>query len=128
MIIVALILVLVCAVVILGALFGDPSELVTLNFFDVSSVDVTSVELFLIGVATGAVSLLALWLLVASLRRARHKSSERRAMEKRHEELEKEKAELEHKLGRDREPQPDADPGNETYGLSPQTRVDPDPR
>lgn len=133
MIIVALILVVVCAVVILGALFGDPSQLVTLNFFDVTSVDVTSMEAFLIGLATGAVSLLALWLLLASLRRAQHKASERRAMEKRHEELEKEKAELEHKLGRDRQPEvtevTPAEPGRkDTYGLSTQPRQDPDPR
>ena len=133
MIVVALILVVVCAVVILGALFGDPSELVTLNFFDVQSVDITSIEAFLIGLATGAVSLLALWLLVASLRRARHQSAERRAMERRHEELEKEKADLEHKLGRDRRPEPTAvtpaEPvRKDTSGLSTQPRHDPDPR
>ena len=133
MIIDALILVVLCALVILGALLGDPSALVTLNFFDVTSIDVTSVESFLIGLATGAVALLALWLLVASLRRARHKASDHRAMEKRHEELEKEKAELEHKLGRDKEPEvtevTPGEPGRrDTYGLSTQPRQDPDPR
>ena len=131
MIIVALILVVLCAVVIVGAVFGDPSAVVRLEFFDVSSVDATSVEIFLIGLATGAVSVLALWLLVAAVRRARQKNAERRAMERRHEELEREKAELEHKLGRDRTtdagvPPAETDP-DRTYGTS-ATRVDPDPR
>jgi hypothetical protein len=128
MILVALALVALCAVVILGVLFGAPSGLVTLNFFDVASVDVTSIENFLIGLATGAVSVLSLWLLLASLRRAQQKASERRAMEKRHEELEKEKAELEHKLGRDRPEPTEAPDRDDTYGLTTQPSQDPDPR
>ena len=133
MIVVALILVVVCVVVILGALLGNPSEVVRLEFFDVVSADVTSVEAFLIGLATGAVTLLALWLLIAALRRARHQASERRAMERRHDELEREKAELEHKLGRDREADrtlgsPAASGSTETHGTTTQPRVDPDPR
>ena len=64
MIIVALVLVAACAVVILGAIFGDPSEIVSLAFFDMFDVEVTSIGAFLVGVVTGAVSLLALWLLV----------------------------------------------------------------
>ena len=126
MIIVALILVVVCAVVILGAVLGDPSGVVRLEFFNTTTVNGTSVEIFLIGLGTGAVSLLALWLLLLALRRAQHKASERRALERRHEELEKEKAELEHKLGRDRLPDSPVDPDpDRPYGT---TRVDPDPR
>ena len=136
MIVVALILVAACAVVILGALFGDPSAVVELSFFDVGSADVTSVGAFLIGLATGAVTLLGLWLLYAAARRARHKSAERRTMEKRHDELEREKAELESKLGRDRQPThmppsqaAHADPGGrESYTRPTQPAPNPDPR
>ncbi len=104
MIVVAVIILAVCAVVILGVVFGDQSQVVSLSFYDAVSADVTSSQSFLIGVATGAVTLLALWLLFAALRRSRQKAAERRAMERRHSELQKEKAELEDKLGRDREP------------------------
>ncbi len=125
MIIVALIVLVACAVVILGAIFGDPSQTITLSFFDMVDAEVSSIGAFLIGLITGAVTLAGLWLLFVALRRARHKSVERRQMEKRHEELEKEKAELEHKLGRDRvvtDPLP-AEPGSrDTYGISSQPR------
>jgi hypothetical protein len=120
MIVVALILIVVCAVVILGVLFGDPSAVVDLNFFDIESFQVTSIEAFFVGLTTGVVSLLSLWLLLTSLRRARQKAVERRAMEKRHQELEKEKAELEDKLGREEDPDRPV-----TYDT---TRQDPDPR
>jgi type VI protein secretion system component VasK len=130
MIIVALVLVVACALVILGAIFGDPSAVVSLAFFELVDVEVTSIGAFLIGVVTGAVSLVSLWLMVAALRRARHKSVERRQMEKRHDELEKEKVELERKLGRDRQPSEVTDPEpvrSEPYGLSTQPK-DADPR
>lgn len=135
MIVVALILVAACAVVILGALFGDPSAVVELSFFDVASADVTSVGAFLIGLATGAVTLLGLWLLYAAARRARHKSAERRTMEKRHDELEREKAELESKLGRDRQSTQVSptqathpDPGRRETYTRPTQSPNPDPR
>lgn len=102
MIVVALIIIAVCAVIILGAVLGDPSEVIELGLFDLWSAEVTSIGAFLIGLGTGVLTLLGLWLLVAGSRRARHRSAERRAMEERHDQLEREKAELESKLGRDR--------------------------
>jgi len=128
MVVVALILIVICAVAILGVLFGDPSGVVNLNFFDVQSFEVTSIEAFFVGLATGVVSLLSIWLLLVSVRRARQKASERRAMEKRHEELEKEKAELEEKLGRDKDESTVASPDPDRPDGYNSTRVDPDPR
>ena len=130
MIVVALILVVVCAVVILGALFGDPSERRHAGLLrrrrgrrrDLDRGVPRSVSL----PVRCRCSRSGCCSSRSAARSTRRPSGA--AMERRHEELEKEKAELEHKLGRDKEPELTPDPGKETYGLSPQTRVDPDPR
>ena len=100
MIIFAVVLMVLCAVFALGVVVGsgDSVELAFFTFATDSSVDMV----FFVGLATGIVFMLGLWLLLQALRRERSRHVERKEMEHRRDELEREKSELEEKLERGR--------------------------
>jgi uncharacterized integral membrane protein len=118
-IIFAVVLMVLCAVFALGIVVGS-SDSVELAFFTFSTN--TSVDMVLfVGLVTGIIFMVALWLLTQALRRERSRHVERKEMEHRRDELEREKAELERKLSTGRptrtetvQPrfQPPADGGN----------------
>ena len=126
MLVVALIVLVACALVILGALFGDPSQVVTLDFFDIVEAEVTSVGAFLIGLATGAVTMLGLWLLLVGSAGPGTRRSSGAAWRSATRSWRRRRPSSSHKLGIDRTVVDD-DPADrperkEIYGLSTQPR------
>lgn len=97
MIIFAVVLMVLAAVFALGVAIGS-SEGVELEFFTFTT-DSSAGGVFLVGIVTGIVFMIGLWLLMGALRRERSRHVERKEMEHRREELEQEKLELEKKLG-----------------------------
>ena len=106
MLIFAVVLMVLCAVFALGIVVGsgDAAELAFFTFSTNSSVDMV----FFVGVVTGVVFMLALWLLTQALRRERNQHVERKETEHRRDALEQEKRELEQKLNAGRPGSPDA--------------------
>jgi len=97
MIIFAVVLMVLAAVFALGVAIGSGGG-VELEFFTFTT-DATAGGVFLVGIVTGIVFMIGLWLLMGALRRERSRHVERKEMEHRREELEQEKLELEKKLG-----------------------------
>jgi uncharacterized membrane protein (DUF106 family) len=81
MIVIALLLLVAVIALIVAALVGESAD-VTVGFFDVSIATTTS-EVFLAGVLTGVIALLALALLRMSMRRARLRREEVRELRRR---------------------------------------------
>jgi hypothetical protein len=81
MIVIALLLLVAVIALIVAAVVGESAD-VTVEFFDVS-ISTTTSEVFLAGVLTGAVALLALALLRVSMRRARLRREEVRELRRR---------------------------------------------
>ena len=81
MIVIALLLLVAVIALIVAALVGESAD-VTVGFFDVSIATTTS-EVFLAGVLTGVIALLALALLRVSMRRARLRREEVRELRRR---------------------------------------------
>jgi flagellar biosynthesis/type III secretory pathway M-ring protein FliF/YscJ len=81
MIVIALLLLAVAIALIVAALIGQSAE-VTVDFFDVSIATDTA-EVFLAGVLTGVIGLLALVLLRTALRRSRQRREEVRELRRR---------------------------------------------
>lgn len=97
MIIFAVVLMVLAAVFALGVTIGSGGG-VELEFFTFTT-DATAGGVFLVGIVTGIVFMIGLWLLMGALRRERNRHVERKEMEHRRDELEQEKVELEKKLG-----------------------------
>lgn len=97
MIIFAVVLMVLAAVFALGVAIGSGGG-VELEFFTFTT-DATAGGVFLVGIVTGVVFMIGLWLLMGALRRERNRHVERKEMEHRRDELEQEKLELEKKLG-----------------------------
>lgn len=104
MIIFAVVLMVLAALFALGVAIGS-NEGVVLKFFTFTT-DSSAGGVFLVGIVTGVVFMIGLWLLIGALRRERHRHVERKEMEHRRDELEQEKSELEKKLGAGSRAQP----------------------
>jgi len=100
MIIFAVVLMVLCAVFALGIVVGsgDTTELAFFTFAANSSVDMV----LFVGIVTGVIFMIGLWLLMQALRRERSRHVERKETEHRRDELEREKQELEKKLSSSR--------------------------
>jgi len=96
MIILAVVVMVLCAVFALGIVAGtdDTGELAFFGFNTTTSLDMT----FFVGLITASIFMIGLWLLIQALRRERSRHVERKEMEHRRDELEREKTELEKKL------------------------------
>lgn len=81
MILIALLLLAAAVALIVAALIGQSTD-VTVDFFDVSIATDTA-TVFLAGVATGVIALLALVLLRVSVRRSRQRRGEMRELRRR---------------------------------------------
>lgn len=119
MIIFAVVLMVLAAVFALGVTIGS-GDGVELEFFTFTT-DSSAGGVFLIGIVTGIVFMIGLWLLMGALRRERSRHVERKEMEHRREELEQEKLELEKKLGTGTRTETRTPP----RALSPQSRTQP---
>jgi Mg2+/citrate symporter len=119
MVVLALLLIVIAAVVTVGVLVAGPTS-TTFEVFN-QSYDTNTVVIFLAGVVTGAVFLLALALVAAGMRRSRQRRLEMRALRERHtdsvreleqekERLAREKRELAERLERERDEAPPPGP------------------
>lgn len=102
MIIFAVVLMVLAAVFALGVAIGSDQG-VELKFFTFTT-ESSAGGVYLVGIVTGIVFMIGLWLLKGALRRERSRHVERKEMEHRRDELEKEKDELEKRLGTTRTP------------------------
>jgi di/tricarboxylate transporter len=92
----ALILVIATAVWVGGVLAASSDS--DFGFFGLERSLSTS-EVFLIGIVTGIVIMIVLWLLLVAIRRDRRFRQEHRELERRRDELEQEKVKIDEELG-----------------------------
>lgn len=97
MIALALILVIATAVWV-GGVLAASSGSAEFGFFGLER-ELSTSEVFVIGIVTGIVIMIVLWLLLVAMRRDRRFRQEHRELERRRDELEQEKVQIDEELG-----------------------------